>query len=706
MPLEDYLLGFADLIAVLAGVAFATRIVVRRRYGHLSGATRLLAGALIGMAGLILVHLLPGMLGVLTRGTVLIATVAVAVASTRIPAADRGPADPEPGGAPGTAGAALPFNRFSWVIAAMAVTVVGAYFIAFLVAQGTLAVHGFDSTNFHLPTVARWIQTGSFWQVDSLVPGWAFGQYPNNGNVIQLAFIMPWRNDAFIRYLNLPFMALSAVSVYALATELGARRPAAATFAAVAVAVPTSAVVSLDNSMTDAMLQPMFAIGVLFLVRYARTRRPAELALGGLGLGLAMGTKWYGLPYAIAAIAVWAVGEYLWRRDPRRVLRATALLAGWTLVAGGFWLLRNLVLSGNPLFPQRLTVLGVTVLSAPPDRILSQYGFSLAHYIGSPHVLVHTVLPNFKYAFGLAGALVALGTAAAFALAWSRRRRGPAGERRLPGRVVALAAGTVIIVLIYFVTPYSAQGPAGNPYLMGAAARYAMPAVLTAGALTAWASGRLGRWSWVAELAALLTIIDSIRRYRFFGNFGFRPISSGDVLIGLALLAVCVALPVAVTAWRRREPARGRMTPALASALAALALLGGAGWLHQRAFNRVRYRHYDATFDWVLNHAASGHRVGLAAGASSGYNSPTLVMFGPRFRNVVKFVGPTYQGLLEEYHQPAPFVAALRRGRFDLLLVGKRPGETAVPHEVSWARGAGFATIAQSNQYTLMRLSG
>src|SRR5205807_1519211 len=168
----------------------------------------------------------------------------------------------------------------------------------------------------------------------------------------------------------------------------------------------------------------------------------------------------------------------------------------------------------------------------------------------------------------------------------------------------------------------------------------------------------------LVELIALASIIDSIRRYRFFGNFGFRPIGATQVLIGVGvLLVVGAVLALARVYMQRRLP-----TAAWMGACAALvALVLGLGWLHQRDFNKARYRHYDATLDWLISHAPTGHRVGLAGGASGGYDSPPLVMFGPRFGNFVSFVGPKYRGLLEEYHQAQPFIAALRRGRFDLL---------------------------------------
>ncbi|MDP8967945.1 MAG: hypothetical protein M3N04_05035, partial [Actinomycetota bacterium] len=71
MPLEDFLAGAALFGAMLAAVAVATALVVRRRLRHLDPLELGLASVVAGSAVLIGVHLLPLMLGILSRGTVL-----------------------------------------------------------------------------------------------------------------------------------------------------------------------------------------------------------------------------------------------------------------------------------------------------------------------------------------------------------------------------------------------------------------------------------------------------------------------------------------------------------------------------------------------------------------------------------------------------------------------------------------------------------
>ena len=57
----------------------------------------------------------------------------------------------------------------------------------------TTAPLSVDLLNFHLPVVARWIETGSIWQIDVFLPDVSPGHYPQTGDVILLAAVLPWK---------------------------------------------------------------------------------------------------------------------------------------------------------------------------------------------------------------------------------------------------------------------------------------------------------------------------------------------------------------------------------------------------------------------------------------------------------------------------------------------------------------------------------
>jgi len=90
MSMQEYLVGVVLLIAVLAAVGAATALVVRRRLSHLDALERLLASATIASGILIAVHLVPLMLGLLARGSVLAAAALAALVRPSTPIAADG----------------------------------------------------------------------------------------------------------------------------------------------------------------------------------------------------------------------------------------------------------------------------------------------------------------------------------------------------------------------------------------------------------------------------------------------------------------------------------------------------------------------------------------------------------------------------------------------------------------------------------------
>jgi hypothetical protein len=685
MPLDDYLVGLAWFALSSATVVAATALVVRRRLGHLSGEPRALAIFLIAVGVLALEHLVPLALGVLTRATPSLTGLLLCLALLRLPRREaRTPAGPPP---------APPSPLSHSVLAALGI---GAAATAIVAYAGAVAVQPFthiDVVNFHLPNLARWIQSRSVWQIDQFLPYQAQGNYPNTGDLIQLAAALPWHNDFAVRWVGLPFVVMTAVAVYALARELGAPTASAALFGAVAVTIPSVAVGTIDFELPDTIMYATFVSGVVFLLRYVRTRDPGDLLLAGLGLGLAFGVKWYAVTSVAVVVAVWGVGMLLARRPRRRVLADGALLGGVILACGGFWLVRNLVESGNPVFPQRIAPLGISIFDAPYDRYRELAGFSLAEYLGEPAVWRRRVLPAFHATLGAAWIVGALGLVAAVVAAAVRR----SGARDRDWRVLGTAVTAVLLAAVYVATPYSALGAEGDPSGVQANTRYVVPAVLLGLGLAAWLAGRLGRAGIVVPFAGVVAVADGIRR-------DFEPVEARHVLLAGAALGAAAAAGWAWVALRRRPGWRHPPRVALGAAGCALALgiVTPAGYALERRFNDHRYRVVEAPLAWARD--GGERRIGLAGLWDVNGLSPVLPAFGPRLGNRVEFVGRFRREMLHEHQRADPFVEDLRRGRYDLLVVGRAllPGTPRGDLE-GWARAAGYDEVARTHRLVLFR---
>jgi hypothetical protein len=152
--------------------------------------------------------------------------------------------------------------------------------------------------------------------------------------------------------------------------------------------------------------------------------------------------------------------------------------------------------------------------------------------------------------------------------------------------------------------------------------------------------------------------------------------------------------------WRLRERRAVLVAAALCAALLALA----AADRGQDRINAGRYQGIDPALDALLADAPAGRRIGLAFATywSLGDLSPAWPAFGTRIDNEVEYVGRFVDGFLTPYRDAASFAAALARGRYDLLAVGRSTIATKDTPEQGWAIAAGWRTISLSDDLRLM----
>ena len=700
MPLQDFLAGAAMFAFTLAAVAVATALVVRRRLRHLDGVELGLASVVVGTAILIGVHLVPLMLAILTRGTVLAAAaLAVGLAALVRPARPAAGAGAGPGRGAAAAGSpSLDDGRppppqsspASWALAALASAFAAAAALADLGRWAGDELVGVDPLTFHLPNVARWIQLKSMWQIDQFVPLLAHGDYPHNGDLVLLSTVLPWHNDFLVRLPITFFLVTTAVAVFAVARELGAPSAASVLAGAAAVSLPVVGIATIPRALPDTLMWTTFACGVLFLLRHARTGRRSDLVLAGVALGIASGTKWYGVSSVAVVFVIWIAVRLVAARRAAggggampRTLGDGALVGGLALLGSLPWLMRNLILSGNPMFPLKVAPLGITIFDAPRDVIRDEVGFSIADYAGNLDVLRQLAGEVVE---GLGGAPIVCALAVAVAVLAGARRRGSASDPR----ALVLAAGAVALALLYTVTPATALGLKGDPSLAHANTRYAVPALLVAVPLVAWAAGRLPRALALAFEAALAAgaLLGAHQGYEVRGI--------RDVVLAAAGLAALAA--AAWVLWRLRER---RIVLAAAAVAAALVGLAAANRMQDR-INDGRYRNIDPGVDAMLSAAPSGKRIALASDWSVGGLSPIWPAFGTRIDNEVEFVGHFVRGFLTPYGTEASFQAALRRGRYDVLVVGRGFYPPKNTREQRWAIDAGWRTISLTTRLRVL----
>jgi hypothetical protein len=221
------------------------------------------------------------------------------------------------------------------IVAMLAAVVAAALVYELFIAVATPPNNG-DSLTYHLTRAAAWLRHGGLYRIPHGQP--EENDFPPNAE-IQILYTFTFLHcDTVAALTQWCAQAALIVGIYGCARRL-TFSPPASLFAA--LLAPTLSLVALQSMTTQNDL--VVAAYVIAAAYFVTGTRPAELALFGIALGLAMGTK----PTAFFAIPILALLALVTR--PRRLL-GTAVIAGLLGCAafGSYAYVSNLAASGRP----------------------------------------------------------------------------------------------------------------------------------------------------------------------------------------------------------------------------------------------------------------------------------------------------------------------------------------------------------------------
>ncbi len=368
---------------------------------------------------------------------------------------------------------------------------------------------GFDSTWYHGPFAAGFFQTGDTWSLHFIAPQFLAWFYPANAEILHATGMLAFGRDLLSPLLNLGWFVGCLVACWCIGKPYRVA-PWSLALGAVALSLPV-----LSDQAGEArndivgIFFLLAAVAVLVNAQVGRENgqvgaggsgsggdRPgAELGallVAGLAAGLAAGTKLnFLLPAAVfvLVIAVVAPAGRRWR-----ALAAAGLAA---LAGGGYWYLRNLIHTGNPL--PWFDHLGPISLPAPEQALGGREGHSVLGYLTNGSVWSEWFLPGLHggltilwpllVALALAGLLLAL-----FPM------RSSFGSPSAPNldcdRALLVAGATgLAVIAAWLIAPTSASGPEGVARGFESGLRYLAPAlVLGLTVLPAALLPRVARW--------------------------------------------------------------------------------------------------------------------------------------------------------------------------------------------------------------------
>jgi hypothetical protein len=697
-----YLLGAAELLWLVGFAWLGASRVRRLLLPELGAEVAFLATAVVAIALLIWVAELLGTVSAFKPVPYLVAIAVVglvlrlAVPSATGPAAQR-PVPSRP---------SLIATVISLLIAGIAV----GHFVSGVKLRLGTGMTGFDSTWYHGPFAAGFFQTGNTIDLHFIAPQFLAWFYPANSEVVHAIGMLAFSRDLMSPLLNLGWLIGCLLACWGIGRPFRVA-PWSLAFGAIALSVP-----ALADQAGEARND---IVGIFFLlaavaialnaaapggvrsspdsVRESANASDAGLSTGalllvGLTIGLAAGTKLnFLLPAAVLVIGLTALAP----RGGRR--RALVCSGGMALAGGGYWYLRNLIHSGNPL--PWIHRLGPIHLPAPEQALGGREAHSVLSYLTDGSVWSDWFLPGLHGglwivwpvlgAAALAGLLLAL---VPFAGRWAENSSqggafGPS-TRGLPAlRGVAALVGLVGLAaaVSWLVSPTSASGPEGMPRGFESGLRYLTPALILGLALLPTVPPLR---SWAVRLASIGPAL------------GERPVPPDE-----HLRSEPDSDPK-----RRRTHEEDRLPRRWVAGIVAGVVLVAVlvGYPVERHYLHDRYRDpsfttpgLDAAFAWARN--VEGARIATTS-------TRQYPLFGTDLSNRVAYLG------VERPHggfEAAPSCQVFRRlvdeGDYDYVVATRdriEPGEPAYPPQAKWVEGRDAEVVLRKKPTVVFRITG
>ena len=530
-----------------------------------------------------------------------------------------------------------------------------------------------DSLWYHMPTAARFVQSGSIGALHYTDGEPVTVFFPANSPLVHGLGILLLHNDSLSPLLNLGWLALALLAGWCIGRPTGVA-PSTLAGTAVVLATPGFVATQPGGGYTDIVGLALLLGAVAIIVNVGASGQrlfPAAMLIGGLAAGWALGAKFTFIgPVAALTVAV----LFLAARGSRARLGAIWFIG--LALTGALWYVRNLVTAGNPL-PQ--LSIGIGPLALPTKRGASPT-FTVASNLLSGHVWRSYYVPGLDRSLGPAWFAIA-------ALAIAGLVAGAASGQRV-ARALAFVGFASLVA--YAATPQFLGLKAGEPIFFVFNVRYVSPA-LALGLVTlpiVPAFARRGRARWVLGAYALVMLATQLDPTIWPTDLGVprfaEPIRGIDsvagILAGIAVLAIGTTLLFAP----RRTP-RPRMTsaPAFISVAAAGALVFVVGAIVLGPVSR--HDRYRDTPSLPVTYAWAQHIADARIGVVGAYAQLQYPLYGADLSNYVQYVGRRGdRGSFGPLPDCAAWRRALNAGRYDYLFIGMSGSPNAPSNEQRW----------------------
>lgn len=305
-------------------------VVAQRQYPHDSAWQVVLHTAVLAVSVVIVSLTVTGALGLISPLMILVMPVLLSGALRMMNFAPSASIDQhkEPAGA-------------KWLWAA-----VGGLIAGHSIVNGILGFpDDYDCLMYHLPLINSWIQSGSLACMQS--PRWSDSA---NSELLGLWLVGVFSGDFLVAFNNLPVMLVWILGLLEFGRLVGLTGWNRHFVTVAAIAVYTT-VHETDDASNDLMVVAFFVAAAAYALRYRRSRCHADRLLFALCLGVLAGTKFFATGYALLLGILFACISFE-SRNLRRIVGDSVVSIGISLLAGGYWYVRNFWITGHVFYPK------------------------------------------------------------------------------------------------------------------------------------------------------------------------------------------------------------------------------------------------------------------------------------------------------------------------------------------------------------------
>jgi hypothetical protein len=682
-----YLLGVVELL-LLVGFAWLGAARVRRRWlPEVRGEVGLLATLVLTIALLIWVAELLGTVSGFKPLPYLLSVAVLGLVLWRfVP-----PAGGAPTGEIGVTGPAAGARPSLWatVIALLIAGIAIGHFVSGVKLRLGTGMTGFDSTWYHGPFAAGFYQSGNTIDLHFIAPQFLAWFYPANSEVLHAVGMLAFSRDLLSPLLNLGWLLGCLLACWCIGRPF---RVAPWSLALGAIALSVPALADQAGEARNDIVGIFFLLAAIAIALNAvpvdrdgsRRRLPTgALLLVGLSIGLAAGTELnFLLPAAVLVVGltVLAPSGARWR----------TLLAsgGMALAGGGYWYLRNLIHTGNPL--PWIHHLGPIDLPSPEQALGGREAHSVFSYLTDGSVWSDWFLPGLHGGLWALWPLLAAAALAGLILAATSRWRAenlsdsPVFGPSTSGVLVLAGLVGLAAALSWLVSPTSASGPDGMPRGFESGLRYLIPALVLGLAL-------LPTVPPLRSLAARLASLGP--------KLGERPVP-------LDRLHSTGEEPVKCRRTVEEDRLPRRWIAGMVAGVVLVAVI--VGYPVQRHYLYDRYRDpsfttpgLDAAFAWARD--VSDARIATTS-------TRQYPLFGTDLSNRVAYVGiDRPHGGFEEAQNCRQFRRLINEGDYDYVVATRdriEAGKPAFPEQAAWTAGPNAEVVLKKKPTVVFRIKG